>query len=324
MATAAVARAENPLRAECVADDPAYALSVLIPTKDRAQLLLQTVASLLAQRLPPGQIVIVDQSQEPAARTAIRDRAGRQPATELVYVHAPQVNGAAAARNRAMSLARGAIWLFLDDDVILEPDFTAALVASYRRQPQAAGISGIITNYAPARRAVRLWQSVFFRGPFADDRQPIYRRAGSLGPGAPLIPVSRLGAGLMSFWASAIGATRFDRRLTGASLGEDVDFCFRLAHPGPLFIAPGARLRHLRGPRGPVQHPLEEAALAAWYLHLEHPHRHRRQAWFFTWLNCGLLAAAAGASLRRRSIAPFRGLWSSAAAAWAIHQRWGP
>lgn len=312
------------MRAESVSSAPAESLTVMIPTKDRARLLLQTVDSLLAQTLPPQQVVIVDQSPYPAARAAILDRAGRQPGMELVYLHAPEITGAAEARNRAMSAARGAIWLFLDDDVILEPDFTAALAASYRGQPQAAGISGIITNYTPSRWAVRVWQGVFFRGPFADDRQRIYRQADRLSPAAPLLPVSRLGAGLMSFRASAIGATRFDSRLTGASLGEDVDFCFRLPPPGPLFIAPGARLRHLRGPRDQLRHPLEEAGLAAWYLHLEHPHRHRHQGWLFAWLQCGLLLAAVGASLRRRSAAPLRGLWSGAAAAWAIHRRSGP
>lgn len=181
-----------------------YGLTVIIPTKDRPLLLRQTVKTVLAQSVLPLQVVIIDQSREPAARAPLAASATRHPSVELVYLHAPEIPSAAAARNRAMSVARGTIWLFLDDDVILEPGFTAALVASYRQQPRAAGISGVITNYAPPKRLVRCWQGAFYRGPFADDRQPVYWHAHLAGAQPLLIPVSRLGAGLMSFWPAAL------------------------------------------------------------------------------------------------------------------------
>ncbi|MGH9491299.1 MAG: glycosyltransferase family 2 protein [Terriglobales bacterium] len=306
--------------AAAVGAETAESLSVIIPSKNRALLLWQTVDSLLAQVILPDQIIVVDQSCQPAARDRVLACARRCPHLALNYLHAPEVSGAAAARNRGMSLATGAIWLFLDDDVILEPRFTAELLQAYRRQPDATGISGIITNYARPGRLLRLWQQVFFRGSFADDRQRVYWQAADFGAGAALVPVSRLGAGLMSFRAKAIRPLRFDSRLTGSSLAEDVDFCFRLPVASRLFIAPAARLRHLRaGPRCLI-HPLQEAAFAAWYLHLGHPHRQRRQSWAFGWLNGGLLMAGVGASLRHWSLGPLRSLWAGAAEGWRVQR----
>lgn len=294
---------------------PEQGLSAIIASKHRARWLIATVESLLAQSQLPSQIIIVDQSVFPDARAAVCARAARFPRLRLDYVHDPAINGGAAARNRGMELADGAIWLFLDDDVQLEPEFIAALWAGYRWLPQATGISGIITNYAPPPWTMRLWTRLFCLGPFADDRQPIYWRAAALRH-APPLPVSRLGAGLMSFRASALAALRFDPRLTGASLGEDVDLCFRLPAGSTLFIHPAARLQHLRAPHAATRpYPLTEAAQAAWYLHLAHPRRHPGQRWMFAWLNAGLLLAAGAASLRRRSIRPWRDWWQGVAVA---------
>ena len=296
-------------------------LSTIIASKHRAPWLLATVESLLAQSRLPTQIIIVDQSAVPDARAAVCARAARVPHLRLDYLHAPALNGGAAARNRGMELAEGAIWLFLDDDVRLEPDFIAALVAAYRRLPQATGISGIITNYTAPPWPMRLWSQLFCLGPFADDRQPVYWRAAALRD-APPLAASRLGAGLMSFRASALAAVRFDPRLTGASLAEDVDLCFRLPPGSALFIHPAARLQHLHAPHAsPRPHPLTEAAQAAWYLHLAHPRRHPCQRWMFAWLNAGFLLAAGAASLRRCSLHPWRAWWRGVAIARRIHAR---
>ncbi|MGH9534703.1 MAG: glycosyltransferase family 2 protein [Terriglobales bacterium] len=303
------------------APEPSPTLTVIIATRERPLLLLQTVENLLAQSVLPQQIIIVDQSRDPDARSAVVARAARRPMLGLSYIHAPQIPGAAAARNYAMAFALGAVWLFLDDDVRLELDFIAALLAAYRREPQATGISGIITNYTPARWSVRLWSQTFWRGPFADDRQPIYWRAGALRSSAPQA-VSRLGGGLMSFRASAVRGLRFDPRLTGRALAEDVDFCFRLPPGSTLWIAPAARLEHI-GARHchSAPHALAEAAQAAWYLHRSHPNRHPRQRWLFVWLNAGLVLAAIAACLHRRSTAPWRALAQGIATARALHRR---
>ena len=73
-----------------------------------------------------------------------------------------------------MALAQEQIWLFLDDDVIMEPDFVKELMNAYADPAPVGGVSGIITNYALKPITHRVWLWIFERGPLADPRQPLY------------------------------------------------------------------------------------------------------------------------------------------------------
>src|SRR5438105_589002 len=108
-------------------------VSVIIPTKNRTEDLACTLDGLLHQTRRPDEIVIVDQSSSPNSELM------RFP-IPLVYIYAPEVSGAAVARNVAMDHATGDIWLFLDDDVILEPQYVEEIVAAY--SSEIAGVSG--------------------------------------------------------------------------------------------------------------------------------------------------------------------------------------
>src|SRR6516225_2305663 len=108
-------------------------VSVIIPTKNRPDALALAVQSVLAQTLRPTSLVIVDQSSGDESRRRLDTEFGRveQQIARLCclkYVHDQTISGAAAARNRAMTIADGDIWLFLDDDVYLEPDFIEHLL----------------------------------------------------------------------------------------------------------------------------------------------------------------------------------------------------
>lgn len=293
-------------------------VTVIIPTKDRPLELLQTARSLLAQTAPAAELVVVDQSASPAARAplrrllaAARKQGGAAPT--CVYLHAPELTGCPAARNRGMAAAGGEIWQFLDDDVRLEPGFLAEILAAYRSEPRADGVAGVVTNYTAPSRAHRLWRRVFFVAPFADDRQPFYWRAARLRRAAPQ-PVSRLGGGLMSFRAERIRGLRFDDRLRGAGYGEDVDFCLRLPAPRRLLLAPRARLEHLRSLNNrPRAHWLELEAQGCWYLYAKH-WRDQGLSGRFAWVRIGLAAAALLGCARRRTAEPWRALRRGAAA----------
>lgn len=283
--------------------------TAIIATKNRPFELARTVQSLAAQRVRPRQLVVVDQSAAVECHGRLRELlAGGE--IELDYMHDPALTGTAAARNRGMARARGEIWLFLDDDVELEPEFTAELMAAYAAAPEAAGISGIVTNYPPPPLAYRAWSGMFQRGALHDDRQPLYWRAERLRHSAP-IRVRCLGGGLMSFRAAAIRDLRFDERHTGSAPGEDVAFCRELAAEARLYVAPRARLMHLRTPnQRERRHWLGPQAEAVW---LWRGARRRpgglpaAGAWLgFWWFNCGCAAAATLACARRLSPAPAR------------------
>lgn len=271
-------------------------VSVIIPTKNRASDLAQTTKTLLQQTVQPLELIIVDQS--PVLTFT------QQMPIPIVCIHDPRLSGASVARNVAMDRAQGDILLFLDDDVLLESNFIGEILRAY--DTNVTGVSGIITNYSIPSLKQRLWESLFQIGPFRDQRQTIYRKAASL-QGAKPIRVQQFGGGLMSFRASAIRNHRFDTNLTGASLGEDIDFCAGLPKESILLITPKARLIHNRSPqsRDPV-HWLKAVAQVASYMRQRHWKHGIWNSFCYAWLNAGYAAASSFSSLKQRSTAPWK------------------
>ncbi len=288
-------------------------LSVIIPTKNRPIDLNLTVESLFQQSALPIQLVVVDQSQteeskERVERSFAEASSAVRKRIQLCYILDAAITSLTAARNRGAERAQGDIWLFLDDDVFLEASFVEEVLAVYQRYPRASGVSGIVSNYRRPPIAFRLWASVFARGPFHDERQPIYRRADRLRNAEP-IAVRKLGGGLMSFRAGAIRGSRFDENLRGVSDGEDVDFCARLGPDALLVIAPRARLVHKMSPIGRTQdHWVRRFAQANFYLYHRNWKTGLRNRLSFAWLNAGLALVAAIASFKQGSPAPLRAL----------------
>lgn len=273
-------------------------ISVVIPTKNRAQDLRNALDSILLQTRLPDEIVIVDQSSS-------RQDLNTSP-VPLVYVYNPGLSGLCAARNVGAKAVSGEIVLYLDDDVILEPEFIQELLALYTSN--VTGVSGIITNYTPPPFSRNLWDTVFMRRGFHDDRQPVYYNANKLGDLRP-VRVRQFGGGLMSFRRETVLATGFDEILTGACPGEDIEFCAALPGDPLLLIAPKARLVHLQTPTARAQrHWLSLHAQVMYYMRGRHWHRGLADSLAFAWLNIGYVLVASAASLRRFSLEPFRAL----------------
>jgi GT2 family glycosyltransferase len=290
----------------------ATTVSVIIPTKNRLRLLTATVGALLEQTVAVDQLVVVDQSDTEDGRAVIGERLRGMPAArrpQLDYVWDRGINGAAAARNVGLDLAWGDIVVFLDDDVLPEPEVLERLMAHYDRAPHVAGIAPIITNYDTPSALNRLFDACFSPGPFYDERQRVYwfwRRL----PDRALVPVRMFTGAMMSFRRAAVGSLRFDRRYCGPSVGEDVDFCWTLGARGErLAIATDARIVHNRAPRPDVRP--EEAIITSWgylfYKHLPQTFTNRaRFVWFLVGVALGGLRAAA----RERTWRPLRSVWS--------------
>lgn len=83
-------------------------ISVVIPTFDRPEFLLEAIASVRAQSLQPREILVIDNGRTPVAEGAL-------PETTHVYRLPPGV-GPSRARNLGAALAGGEFVAFLDDD----------------------------------------------------------------------------------------------------------------------------------------------------------------------------------------------------------------
>lgn len=282
-------------------------VAAIVPTKNRPRYLAAVVRHLLAQTVALDQLVIVDQSETDAGRGVVEallagTSAERRPA--LRYVWDPTIDGTAAARNQGFALVATEMVLSIDDDMVPEPDTLERLLEHCRRRPWLTAVGPVITNYPPPARRQRLLAALFCRGPFRDDRQPVYwhwrRYRGAL------VPVRLLGGGMLLVRRTALDGVRIDRRYRGPSLGEDIDLSWTLARRGArLAIATDARVIHDRAPR-PAQR-YEEALLTSWSF-VFHKHQPRtlanRLAW--RWFVTGVAVAALGSALHSRSLAPLR------------------
>jgi GT2 family glycosyltransferase len=283
-------------------------VSAIIPTKNRPRDLQLTVRTLLEQTVLPREVIIVDQSLGQDSRVAVETefrsaarRCSFLPA--LKYAHEASITGVSAARNHAMTIASEAVWLFLDDDVIIEPDFIEELMQVYSAHRDVAGVSGVITNYAPFSFIYRAWLRIFARGPFQETRLPIYWRADQLRDSG-LIRVAGFSGGLMSFRASVARLGRFDTRIRDA---EDLDFCLNLAGNPVLVITPKARLQHVSSPVGRAQDLwVEKLAASQSFLYQKNWRDRMRNRMYFAWLCVGLGLAATVSGLRRFSLKPWR------------------
>jgi glucosyl-dolichyl phosphate glucuronosyltransferase len=294
---------------------PSASLAVVIPTKDRREDLDLTITSLLGQTVLPQQLIVIDQSptdeSERSVRSLISGSAFASSDGQFMYRRDTSLSGLTAARNCSLQYVKTDLVLFLDDDVLLEPDFIERILQVFDERPAATGVSGIITNYTRPPAPFLWWTRLFLLGPFHDDRQPVYWTADKLAGSAP-VRVTRLGGGLMCFRMSLIRGIFFDERLRGAAPGEDVEFCARMKPGAILLIAPDARLVHKQTPVArSSEHWLERHTQTMWYLYLRNWDHGLFNRLCFGWLNLGYMLVALAVSVRRRSPA----LWGRLALA---------
>jgi GT2 family glycosyltransferase len=285
-------------------------VSAIIVTKGRPEELRRTVQTLLEGNVFPSEVIVVDQSTDQRGHDAVHEefrKVGnhRSLLPHLRYILEPSIRGISEARNAGMALAQEQIWLFLDDDVIMEPDFVKELMNAYADPAPVGGVSGIITNYALKPITHRVWLWIFERGPLADPRQPLYWNAKTLNE-TRNIEVPFLTGALMSFRAEAIRGFRFDDG-AGICHCDDIDYCLQLGKNIRLVMAPRARLEHMISPKARGNaHWIRLPTLSYSFLYRRHFSARMADRIRFYWLCVGLVFWAATSSFRRFSLEPWR------------------
>lgn len=126
-------------------------VSVLIPTFRRPESFLRAARSVFAQQAYCSfELIAVDNSPEGSALAAFEQLAAEAP-VPFRWTHAP-TPGVAQARNAALTLARGDLVVWLDDDEEALPGWLAALVR-VRRETGAQAVFGPVRARAPASAA---------------------------------------------------------------------------------------------------------------------------------------------------------------------------
>lgn len=105
-------------------------ISVIIPTCNRADWLAECIQSVIAQTLPPSEILIVDDGSTDHTPQLVAQLARESP-LPIRSIHQDN-RGAAAARNTGIRSARGDIVCFLDSDDRFVPEKIASQLARLR------------------------------------------------------------------------------------------------------------------------------------------------------------------------------------------------
>ncbi|WP_291275037.1 glycosyltransferase family 2 protein [Flavobacterium sp.] len=91
-------------------------ISVIIPIKNRAHLIVETLESVLTQSLPPIEIIIVDDESTDNLTEVL------QPYMHKIILLKSKGHGPGAARNTGIEIARGEAIQFFDSDDIMSPN----------------------------------------------------------------------------------------------------------------------------------------------------------------------------------------------------------
>lgn len=130
-------------------------ISVIVPTYNYAHLLPKALDSVLNQWGEDVELLVIDDGSQDATAQVLRQYAKRHPQRLQVFHQANA--GAAAARNRGVSAARGDYVLMLDADDELSPNAFAAIRAALAGQPSPAMVLGAqISVYADGSQRLRL------------------------------------------------------------------------------------------------------------------------------------------------------------------------
>jgi GT2 family glycosyltransferase len=230
--------------------------SILIPTRNRYDDLCICLRSIAGQSLPPREIVIVDSSPAAASDVAAtyQAAAGEVPVRYRWTSH----EGLPTQRNQALDLAArdSTYYIFLDDDVILEPHYCAELVSALDADQGVIGAVGLITNWQGQPRqwwAQALLYFFLMQGP--PGRVLISGQNGNFWEDltGPPFAIDWVYGGGCILRQQALGSLRFDptfERFGGYAFHEDLDFGYALGRRGRLLCVPAARMVHKGSPTG--------------------------------------------------------------------------
>lgn len=125
-------------------------ISVVIPTFNRAKMVCDCVASVLAQRGVSLEVVVVDDCSPDETGEMVSARFGSD--GRVKYLRNERNSFQAVSRNAGAKVSCGRYLFFLDDDNILEPDALSELIKCFSRHPDAGLVAPLAVHQRPSSR----------------------------------------------------------------------------------------------------------------------------------------------------------------------------
>lgn len=243
--------------------------SLIVCTYKRPDALCKLLESVGLQTLYPDQILIIDGSPDLATKEIFFEI--KYPKLEYFKVDAIH-RGLTKQRNYGIQKVAQTteIVCFLDDDIVLTPEYFQNLIGTYSQYPKALGVGGFILNEVQWTRnsAGNLVQFDEFEmdgyirklgsrnvlrkrlGLLSDQPpgvMPEFSNGLSIGflpPSGKTYPVEFFMGGVASYRNELFEQLNFSEYFDGYGLYEDMDFCLRASRLGQLFVNTAARVSH--------------------------------------------------------------------------------
>ena len=217
-----------------------YKVSIIIPTYNRYRSLVRLLKSLLRSRIPPNEIIVVDDG---SSDERIGNIPEKFPVVKLIRNDPP--HGPQHARNRGIREAESPLIAFLDDDSIVDRDWLKHIVPHFKDRSVGIVGSRVISpiGKTSALKSIFSLKTAWFEG----DNIKWYLYSKDSPIEVPF--VSEHG---MVFRKKIVEKLSYlDPGLIGDAWGESISFCMRARELGyKIIFEPKAITYHIHCPRG--------------------------------------------------------------------------
>lgn len=241
--------------------------NLIICTYKRPEAINRLLKSVYSQKMIPDEILVVDASPDNITRNLMERN--QNPKLKYFKVDAEH-RGLTRQRNYGVRNTAEDIDIicFLDDDIILEPEYFENLLATYTKNKDALGVGGYIVNEVEWRKderppALNEFASEGYKrnlgsrnllrkrlGLLSDKPpgvMPNFSNGLSIGflpPSGKTYPVEFFMGGVASYRRELFEKITFSKYFEGYGLYEDMDFCLRASREGQLYVNTLAMVSH--------------------------------------------------------------------------------
>ena len=124
-------------------------ISVVIPTFNRAAMVCDCVASVLAQEGVTLEVIVVDDCSPDNTRAMVEERFAGD--SRVRYIRNERNSFQSVSRNNGAKIAHGEFLLFLDDDNVLGKDALVSLANEFRKNPKLGLVAPMAVHKRPGK-----------------------------------------------------------------------------------------------------------------------------------------------------------------------------
>ncbi|MBI3418634.1 MAG: glycosyltransferase [Proteobacteria bacterium] len=138
---------------------PSPAVSIILPSWNRAGLVTDAIRSVQAQRFADWELLLIDDGSTDTTAQVVAPFLSD---ARIRYI--PQAHGGqCTARNQGLRLARGALIAYLDSDNLWYPNFLAGAVAAFAADPEMLSAYGALVMEPRLTAGIRILFKPFSR-----------------------------------------------------------------------------------------------------------------------------------------------------------------